>query len=79
MILDCVGRGGGEENVIEPTEEEWESNSIEDESLVSASTLLAQALCKLPPVTDPAYHLQGGLKIHKTIYVPPSEKKKRAA
>jgi hypothetical protein len=28
-------------------------------------------------VTDPAYHLQSGLEIHKMIYVPPSEKKRR--
>lgn len=62
------------EHVFKPTPGEWENNSTEDESLASTSRVLAQAPCKSPPVKDQAYHLQGGLKIHKTIYVPPSKK-----
>jgi hypothetical protein len=48
-----------------------------DESLASTSIALTPSLCKGPSVENPAEHLQGGLKVHIMVQVPPSEKKKR--
>jgi hypothetical protein len=43
-----------------------------DKSLASTSITLTPSLCKGPSVKDPAEHLQGGLKIHIMVQVPPS-------
>lgn len=53
-----------------------------DGSLASTSIALTPSVCKGLSVKDPAEHLQGGLKIHIMVQVPPSgrgEKKNMAS
>jgi hypothetical protein len=52
-------------------------NEVNGESIFSDSSAATppSATLKKPPVKDPTNRLEGGLKIHKTVHVPASNKK----
>ncbi|PNF20156.1 hypothetical protein B7P43_G00619 [Cryptotermes secundus] len=54
-------------------------NLNELQVMSQASVTPPPVTLKRPPVKDPANRLEGGLKIHKLVHVPPSNKKKNGA
>jgi hypothetical protein len=60
--------------------EESRSEVVDDCVSSDSSTVTPpSAPLKRPPVKDPVNRLEGGLKIHKMVHVPPSNKKKNGA
>ncbi|PSN49971.1 PiggyBac transposable element-derived protein 4 [Blattella germanica] len=76
FIMECV-----EKMTEENKHNEGEDFNSEDESMTSNSTVPTPppATWKRPPMKDPANRLEGGLKIHKMVHVPPSNNKKNGA
>lgn len=70
LILDCVKK------MTQPAQREGDSLSTEGESLASTSTAPTEPSCKQLLVADVVDLLQRGLKIHKIVYVPLSEKER---
>ncbi|PNF23477.1 hypothetical protein B7P43_G07725 [Cryptotermes secundus] len=79
FILDCV------EKMTEPNKQcgegEQSRNEVDDESIASDSSAVTPppATLRRPPVKDPENRLEGGLKVHKMVHVPPSNNKKNGA
>jgi hypothetical protein len=63
----------------EPQEREDEKDSLSDKSTTSISTASTPLPCKGQLLKDPADHLQGGFRKHKTVHIPQSEKRKCVA
>ena len=68
FILDCVQ---------EMTSRREENDNVDEDSLSTLTPTIPPR--KRPPMSDPAIRLEGGLKLHKMIHVPPSEKKQHSA
>ncbi|PNF31220.1 hypothetical protein B7P43_G14561 [Cryptotermes secundus] len=62
-------------------EGEQSRNEVNDETNASDSSAVTppHATLKRPPVKDPENRLEGGLKVHKMVHVPPSNNKKNGA
>ncbi|PNF36876.1 hypothetical protein B7P43_G08883 [Cryptotermes secundus] len=79
FILNCV------EKMTEPNKQcgegEQSRNEVNDETNASDSSAVTppHATLKRPPVKDPENRLEGGLKVHKMVHVPPSNNKKNGA
>jgi hypothetical protein len=79
FILDCVEKMT--ESNKQCVEGEVSINEVNGETIASDSSAVTppSATLKRPPVKDPANRLEGGLKIHKMVHVPASNKKKNGA
>jgi hypothetical protein len=69
FVFDCV------QKMAETQEREDEKASTDDYALPSISTAQTPLSCKRLPVKDSVDHLQVGLRKHKMVHVPASEKK----
>jgi hypothetical protein len=65
--------------MTQPQGKEYKKDGTDDESLASTSRALTPPPQKQPLVKDPGDSLQGGLKKHKMVHVPPNKKKSTAS